>query len=242
MSGQQNIPTIIVHMLSTIDGRVLCDRYSLPYGMNSLNPIYKKYADISKNELGGDAIVMGRTSVLAYCDRIWDVEKYKPAAKFEPFIGKRETPRIQIILDRQGKTYYDSPTIRGLNILAVLGERVSEEYLAHLREMGISYVFAGKDGNDLKKAFQTLYTVFGMKKVIVQGGGEINGSFLKLGMIDEFSIMIPPSVDGLAGIPSIIGYKGKEGELPAAGQSLELLSVNKIEDNVVYLRYKVHKE
>ena len=108
--------------------------------------------------------------------------------------------------------------------------------------MGISYVFAGKDGNDMAKAMDALGSEFGMRKVLLEGGGILNGTFLKGGLIDELSLMVYPGIDGLAGKPSIFEYLGKGGDLPAKGQSLELLSVEKLDDGVVWLRYKFHRD
>jgi riboflavin biosynthesis pyrimidine reductase len=38
--------------------------------------------------------------------------------------------------------------------------------------------------------------------------GRINGAFLKHGLIDEFSTLIFPAVDGVAGTQSIVDYAG----------------------------------
>ena len=40
---------------------------------------------------------------------------------------------------------------------------------------------------------------FGAKKLLLEGGGAINGAFLKHMLIDEFSTLIYPAVDGVAG-------------------------------------------
>lgn len=46
-------------------------------------------------------------------------------------------------------------------------------------------------------------------------------------------------IDGSAGSTSIFHYIGKGN--PSQGQSLELLSAQMMEDGVVWLRYKFHK-
>jgi riboflavin biosynthesis pyrimidine reductase len=54
-------------------------------------------------------------------------------------------------------------------------------YLAFLQDKGISYVFAGKkaDDLDLPLALEKLRTKFGIKKLLLEGGGETNGEFLR---------------------------------------------------------------
>jgi riboflavin biosynthesis pyrimidine reductase len=42
----------------------------------------------------------------------------------------------------------------------------------------VSYVFAGPKGHDLPRAMEQLCSVFGLKKLLLEGGGKINGAFL----------------------------------------------------------------
>ncbi len=76
---------------------------------------------------------------------------------------------------------------------------------------------------------------------LLEGGGKINGSFLKAGLIDEISVLIYPGVDGLAGVPSIFEYVGKPDEKPAEGQSLRHIGTETLDGGMVWLRYAVEK-
>lgn len=77
---------------------------------------------------------------------------------------------------------------------------------------------------------------FGVRSISLQGGGIINGTFLAAGLVDELSLVIYPGIDGLSGVPSIFEYLGKPGMKPAAGQTLELKSAERLEKGVVWLR------
>ncbi|HEY5205087.1 MAG TPA: dihydrofolate reductase family protein [Roseiarcus sp.] len=68
-----------------------------------------------------------------------------------------------------------------------------------------------------------LASVFGVKKLLLEGGGKINGAFLKHRLIDEFSTLIYPAVDGVAGAQSIVDYDSANGERPGVGQALRLI-------------------
>ena len=171
---------------------------------------------------------------------IFDYKNYSPAKICKTFVGKRETKKTCIIFDAKGKIIYPDDNINGDNVIAILGEQVSDEYLFLLREKGISYLFAGADGYDLNKALETLKVEFGYEKLLLDGGGVLNGKFLKAGLIDELSLLIYPGVDGLSGVSSIIEYKGESDEFPAKGQALELLSVKQLRDGTVWLRYRFH--
>jgi riboflavin biosynthesis pyrimidine reductase len=104
--------------------------------------------------------------------------------------------------------------------IAILGEQVSDEYLSELREDGVSYLFAGKDGHDLRSAVDLLGETFGIKTLLLQGGGMINGAFLKNRLIDEISLLVYPGIDNLKGVASIFDYAGSPDEKPGMGQSL----------------------
>ena len=72
-------------------------------------------------------------------------------------------------------------------------------------------------------------------------GGKINGAFLKHKLIDEFSTLIHPAIDGLAGVQSIVDYDGPEGDRPGAGQSLRLTHCETLEGGMVWLRHAVER-
>ena len=43
---------------------------------------------------------------------------------------------------------------------------------------------------DLEAALETLNQVFGIKRLLLEGGGAINGSFLAAGLVDEVNILV----------------------------------------------------
>ena len=75
--------------------------------------------------------------------------------------------------------------------------------------------------------------------MLLEGGGIINGAFLRHRLIDEFSTLIHPAVDGVAGTPSIVDYDGADGERPGAGQALRLIGCETLEGGMVWLRHAV---
>jgi riboflavin biosynthesis pyrimidine reductase len=77
--------------------------------------------------------------------------------------------------------------------------------------------------------------------LLLEGGGTINGAFLKAGLIDEISVLMYPGIDGLAGVPSIFEYSGEDGEQPAAGRSLRHLATETLGGGMVWLHYRVEE-
>lgn len=232
-------PQIICQMMSSVDGRIVGNGWTRPYDGTDYETVIGCYFDIS-NDMGADAEWLGRKTVQT--DLVPDTFDHGDSPKadqFDTFFGTRETARMCIVMDPTGKIRYLDNRIMGENIIVVLGESVSKAYLDHLRELGISYLFAGPEGNDLNKALETLGD-FGIRKIMLQGGGIINAAFLKAGLIDELSLLIYPGIDGLAGVPAVFEYFGDNGKRPANGQSLELLSMKQLQHGVAWLRYRFH--
>jgi 5-amino-6-(5-phosphoribosylamino)uracil reductase len=159
----------------------------------------------------------------------------------EPHLGQRNGRNLAIAIDPSGRVHYGKDNVGGDHVVAVLGEQVSDAYLAELREDGASYIFAGPKGQDLPGGMAQLASVFGVKKLLLEGGGRINGAFLKYRLIDEFSTLIHPAVHGVAGAESIVDYEGANGERPGAGQSLRLIGCETLEGGMVWLRHRVEE-
>lgn len=163
-----------------------------------------------------------------------------PLSHPKPYIASHTSDRLFAVIDPDADILYESSTVRGDCIVAILPETAPADYLDYLQKKDISYLFAGAKGDDLRTAMQTLAEVFGVESLSLQGGGIINGAFLHAGLIDELSLVVYPGIDGSAASPSVFEYIGKE-HLPARGQSLELLSAETVQDGIVWLRYCFHK-
>ena len=154
---------------------------------------------------------------------------------------RRNGRKLAIGIDPFGRVHFGKDNVGGDHAVAVLGEQVADSHLAELRMDGASYVFAGPRGDDLPGAMERIGSIFGVKKLMLEGGGAINGSFLKHRLIDEFSTLIHPAVDGVAGTQSIVDYHGPEGDRPGAGQALRLIHCETLEGGMIWLRHAVER-
>jgi riboflavin biosynthesis pyrimidine reductase len=71
---------------------------------------------------------------------------------------------------------------------------------------------------------------------VLEGGGAVNGALLQAGLVDELSLLIAPSVEGMPGGPAVFDIHGEPDALNAMGMVLESCQV--LEHNVVWLRYR----
>lgn len=98
----------------------------------------------------------------------------------------------------------------------------------------MSYLFGGKSRIDLARVLRTLRARFGIRKLLLEGGGKINGSFLAANLIDELSILLGPVADGSTGTATLFDVDGR-----APVRKLKLLSIDERAGGIVWLRYKV---
>jgi riboflavin biosynthesis pyrimidine reductase len=111
--------------------------------------------------------------------------------------------------------------------------------LAGLRQDGVSYIFAGEHELDLASALEILNRELGLERLLLEGGGGSNGSFVRAGLIDEISLAICPAVDGANGAPSIFDSSDKDTGVAAPIRSMILASCEVLEGGAVWLRYRL---
>ena len=233
-------PYIICHMGTSIDGRLHPSRFTRAAADISWDVLRGHYEKIH-DRFEADGWIVGRKTMSEMAKGTERSIAGAPKAPREAHVAERQGRKLAVAIDPMGRVHYGKDNVGGDHVVAVLGEQVSDAYLAELREDGVSYIFAGAKGEDLSGAMEQLASRFGASKLLLEGGGRINGAFLKHRLIDEFSTLIFPAVDGVAGTQSIVDYNGAEGDRPGAGQALRLTHCGMLEGGMVWLRHAVEK-
>lgn len=233
-------PKIICHIMSSVDGRLLTERWTEPFNGKSKGELMGVYAAIGR-KLNADAWMFGKNTLQeGYFPKKFHTSDKTPLAHPIPYLAHKTSSRLFVVIDPDADILYESSDVRGDRIVTVLPETAPAAYLEYLQQRDISYLFAGVKGDELNAAMKALAETFGVETLSLQGGGIIDGAFLQAGQIDELSLVVYPGIDGSASSPSIFEYIGRE-QAPARGLSLELLSAETVQDGVVWLRYKFHK-
>jgi riboflavin biosynthesis pyrimidine reductase len=219
-------PYIICHMVTSIDGRLHPSRFTVPAAGIPAEVLRGHYEQVT-GQFEAEGWIVGRKTMAEMAKGSERTVADARQVAREPHVANRNGRDLAI--DPAGRVHYGKVNVGGDHVVAVLGEQVPDAYLAELREDGVSYIFAGPKGDDLGLTMEQLGAVFGVKTLLLEGGGAINGSFLKQRLIDEFSTLIQPAVDGLAGVQSIVDYHGTEDERPGAGQALRLIGCETLE-------------
>jgi len=76
--------------------------------------------------------------------------------------------------------------------------------LAYLQKIGVSYIFAGEKNIDLKMAMKKLKSLFGIEKLLCEGGPKTNELLLKENLVQKLIIVKMPVI-GQPGALSIFG-------------------------------------
>jgi riboflavin biosynthesis pyrimidine reductase len=155
----------------------------------------------------------------------------------EDFVASTTATSFAIAIDGQGKLGWNSGEMLGEQVITILTESVPDGYLANLRDVGVSYIFAGKDEVNLPFAMEKLRSLFNIETLMLEGGGHINGSFLNEGLIDEYHQLLLPLADGREETSSVMEIAEKDRRLNAT--LFKLKEVKQLENDILWLHYQV---
>ena len=191
-----------IHMMQTIDGKATGNFWRKSDVYHGIKDYFKLIPN-----LNCQGFALGRVSMEGNSDEKPNLSKYKDKEKLkhEDFI---------VPLEKGAKYYlasYDSKGTLGFKnnvininewlndgsiflcqIIEVITNQVSNEYLHYCREKGISYIFCGKEKIDIKLSLQKLKKLFRIDKILLQGGPKLDGAFIQDDLIDGISIIISP--------------------------------------------------
>ncbi|HEY4201591.1 MAG TPA: RibD family protein [Devosiaceae bacterium] len=224
-------PRVIVHMVSSLDGKIELSRWSEVPGL-AREALVEAYEEIHR-KLEGDAWIVGRTTMAEFAD---GKPSLATTAEPVPRVTHRagSGPRYAVALDRSGKLNWATNTANGDHVIEVLTEQVSDAYLSGLRATSVSYLFAGAEEIDLDLMLEKLHDEFGIKRLLLEGGGHINGSFATAGLVDELSLVLAPVIDGFSGATTVFEHE----DASARSNGLALVAIERLPSDLVWLRYE----
>lgn len=222
-------PYIVSHMMMSVDGRIDCPMVAQISGEEYYTAL---------DSFGLSSKLSGRVTAALECSAVSDELSVDANAsiKGESVYKAVESDEYTIVVDTWGRLQIASAEADGHSLLVIMSERVSEEHLDMLRRENVSWIATGKGHIDLHRAMDILGEEFGIKKLIIVGGGNINGGFLETGLIDEVSVMMAPGIDGRRGETAVFDGCAWEADAP---YRLKLVSVEQVKGTeVIWVRYK----
>ena len=120
---------------------------------------------------------------------------------------------VRIILDSELRVPMDAHVlhVEEARTVIVTQENASLEKIASLSERGVEFIMVPKTeaGLDLEVLMDELYKK-GITDVLLEGGSEVNASFLRAGLIDKYVIYVAPKL--LGGRNSLTPFSGDDVE------------------------------
>ncbi|WP_331232654.1 2,5-diamino-6-(ribosylamino)-4(3H)-pyrimidinone 5'-phosphate reductase [Natronorarus salvus] len=191
------------------------------------------FARVERLRAESDAVMVGVGTVLADDPRL-GLDEPKLRAERESRGDPPEPARV--VADSRARIPADARILDGsATTYLLVSEGAPEERLAELDRETVRIVRAGGERVDLRAALAAL-EADGVRRVMVEGGGELLFSLFSEDLVDELSLYLGSLVIGGRDAPTLADGEGflDEAEFP----DLALREVSRVDDGVL-LRYDV---
>ncbi len=219
-------PRVLLAMSSSVDGRISTGPGRNVTEWSARWPGRRAPAIIQERiqQWGADGVVSGSESVL-----VWSRHPVAVPAEADGY-----SPDLPyIVFDGRGRITWTQT--RGL--VVVTCTHVTETYKNHLRDRGIETVFAGPGPHvDVSAALTALYDR-GFRRLALNGGGTLNGAFLRAGLVDEAVVVWEPLLVGASSTPTL--FDAPDLDAPDALLPLELVAASPGGGDTVVAHYRL---
>jgi len=212
-------PYVIINCAMSADGKI-----ASPSGkqirLSSEGDIKRMYQLRNEN----DAVLVGINTVILDNPRLTVKEKYV----------KKPIQPIRIILDTHCRTPEDALVVnKDAKTLIIIGEKntCNKKFNSN-----VELIKCETDKNgliNLEKMLKILLN-YGIKKLMVEGGGRVIWSFLKNKLVDEMFVYIAPVVIGGKSTPTLTRGEGVEDKMIP----LQIVDIQHIKPGVL-IHYKI---
>ncbi|MFC7053113.1 RibD family protein [Hansschlegelia quercus] len=226
-------PHLTCLMVSSLDGRLKSGRTG--DGAKEEIAARGKAFESAHEDFEGDGWIIGRVTGAEMSKAKAHPPESFDAPERPHHFATRDAAGYAIIVDPSGKLHFDKPDIGGEHVVVLLASAVSDAHLAELASDGVSYVVSDGSDIDLAAALDLLARELGVKRLLLEGGGGVNGTFLKAGLVDEIVVLIWPAIVGLTAERAIF----ESGDVSLSNLLKLTLKESSAKDGVVRLRYDV---
>lgn len=212
---------MILNAAMSIDGKISTRRNDSSFSSR------KDWIRVHKLRSSVDGIVVGISTVL----------KDNPMLNVR-YYSKGKNP-VRIIIDSRARIPLNSRIIRSSKkIQTIVGttRNAPIRKIKSLKKVGVQVLITGKRKVNIKSLFQQLESL-GLKRILIEGGGEINWSVLKIGLVNELIVSISPVVVGGRNAKTLVEGEGISNITD--GIKLKLIRILTNNKNEIVLFYKL---
>ncbi len=146
------------------------------------------------------------------CEEDFDLQHVLRASSDAVMVGSRtallDNPRltvrrvkgrspIRVVVDSKLRV---TPNMRLFSTpsssIIVTSSSAPRDRIEEFKKLGVNVLIAGEDRVDLAEALKLLHELYGIKRLMVEGGGSLNCALLTRGLVDEVRVTIAPYVLG----------------------------------------------
>lgn len=211
-------PYVILSAAMSVDGKIATRGGDSAYSdEEDWNRVHKLRSEV-------DAIMVGINTILLDDSKLTSKQGKSP---------------LRVVVDSKAKTPINARVITvrpEVETIIAVTSKASPERISNLQKKGAKILVCG-DGEqvDLKKLMEKL-SELDVKKLMLEGGGNINWGMLSKGLVDEIRIAISPVIVG--GIEAVTLVEGEGFNRVSEGVNLELVNTEKVGKCLV-LTYKI---
>jgi 2,5-diamino-6-(ribosylamino)-4(3H)-pyrimidinone 5'-phosphate reductase len=215
---------ITVNAAMTVDGKIATSLGNSEISSEEdLSRVHRLRASV-------DGIVVGISTVLTDDPRLTVRLATKQVRRKHP---------VRIIIDSTGKIPLDSRILRTaskIKTIVAVTELAHTDRISKIQRTGAVVIVSGKKTVNLKKVLSTVKKL-GIKKILVEGGGEINWSFFSQGLVNELIVTIAPKIVGGRQATTLVEGEGYPSI--SSGVKLQLHKVQMQTNGELVLYYKL---
>jgi 2,5-diamino-6-(ribosylamino)-4(3H)-pyrimidinone 5'-phosphate reductase len=149
---------------------------------------------------------------------------------------------VRIIIDSKARMPLTSKILRSAHRIVTIVAVTSRAPIGKVKEIensGAMVLVAGTQAVDLRKVFSILENI-GIRTILIEGGGELNWSVLRQGLVTELIVTIAPVITGGRDAITLVEGDGYSTISNAIKMSLTMVSRQK--NGEVVLRYKLGQD
>ncbi|MDD5502519.1 MAG: RibD family protein [Candidatus Thermoplasmatota archaeon] len=219
------LPKVIIHNATSADGRIT----GFDVDMGAYYGLVSKFKE--------NCTLCGSETILASPDGA-KVDGAEALEKWEP--DPKDKKPILAVVDTRGRIkcwHYLRTCGFWRDAIAICSKTTQKEHIEYLKKCSVKIIIAGIEKADMRKALLALNEKYAIKRIRVDSGGTLNGILIREGLADEFSILVHPALVGDAGGKSVFNPP-----VPGSPERIKLVSMEKIDGGLVWLRYKAIKK
>jgi 2,5-diamino-6-(ribosylamino)-4(3H)-pyrimidinone 5'-phosphate reductase len=147
----------------------------------------------------------------------------------------------RVVVDSRGRIPLDSRLLRTASqtrTIVAVTTQAADDTVGRIRQSGAEVIVAGNEKVDLKKLFSTLAGM-GFRRLLVEGGGELNWSVLRHGLANELIVTVAPRIAGGRLAPTLV--EGDGFDLISKGVKLKLVRIERKKTGELVLHYRPGK-